>query len=138
MTAIHHFWLGASPYSAVVVSGLFPAYAQDACTSALVPTGGTLVEMPRPVEEVTATLALSSGTMMTMLAGAQDNGAVRPSLILASGALVSGLQLASQVTEAVAPALAISNGSLVLGLISTQYASEAVGPTLSVTSGTLT
>lgn len=137
MTAIHHFWLSASPYSAVVVSGLFPAHAADGLAPALGLSGGTLVEMPRPVDSMTAGLTLTGGTLQTVLVGAQDLGAIAPALGITSGTLVSGLQGTTYGAEALTPALGITGGTLYLGLISTTYPAEALAPALGITSGTL-
>lgn len=137
MTAIHHFWLSASPYSAVVVSGLFPAHAVDGMTSGLAVVGGNLIEAPRPLDEVTSSLSLTSGELATVLVGAQDLVAVAASLTLTNASLVSGLATVSYPVEGLATGLTLTNGSLVLGLISTTYPAEAVSATLGITSGTL-
>ncbi|CAB4241295.1 hypothetical protein UFOVP60_6 [uncultured Caudovirales phage] len=138
MTAIHHFWLSASPYSAVVVSGLFPAYATDGVAPALSLVGGNLVEMPRPADSVAPTLALASGTLQTVLVGAQDLGGIGASLALTAGTLVSGLASMAPAPEAMAPTLALTAGSLTLSLISTTPAPEGISSALALTSGTLT
>lgn len=138
MTAIHHFWLGASPYSAVVVSGLFPAYATDGVIPTLAVSGGNLVEMPRPVDSMGAQLGLTSGGLQTVLVGANDLGAIAPALTLTGAALVVGIKSAQISAEAIAPALGLSSGAMYHGLISRTYGPEAVAPTLTLTGGTLT
>ena len=138
MTAIHHFWLGASPYSAVVVSGLFPAYAVDGLAPALsLGASGSLVEMPRPLEAMSASLNLTGGSLQVLLVGAQDLGAISPSLGISTGSLVSGLQGTTYGAEAMASSLGITGGTLVLGLISRTYETEGIAPVLGITSGTL-
>lgn len=137
MTAIHHFWLGASPYSAVVVSGLFPAHAVDGMTSGLTVIGGNLVEAPRPMDAVTAGLSLTSGEMATVLVGAQDLAAVAASLAITSASLVSGLASVVYPVEGVSPGLTLTSGTLALGLISTTYPAEALSAALGITSGAL-
>lgn len=137
MTAIHHFWLSASPYSAVVVSGLFPAFAADGVATALALQGGNLVEMPRPVDGLRSSLGLSSGDLQTMLAGAQDLGAVAATLSLTSGSLAVGIQQ-TYFAESVTSGLVLESGSLYNGLISRDYELEAVSATFGLTGGTLT
>ena len=138
MTAIHHFWLGVSPYSAVVVSGLFPAFASDGLAPALsLGASGSLVEMPRPVEAMSVSLNLTGGSLQTLLVGAQDLGAISPALGISAGTLVSGLQGTTCGAEAMAPSLGVTGGTLVLGLISHTYEIEGLAPALGITSGTL-
>lgn len=137
MTAIHHFWLGASPYSAVVVSGLFPAHAVDGMTSGLAVVGGNLIEAPRPLDAVTSGLSLAYGELATVLVGAQDLVAVAASLTLTNASMVSGLAAVPYPIEGLATGLTLTNGALVLGLISTNYPAEAISATLGITSGTL-
>mgnify|MGYP000137293193 CR=1 FL=1 len=138
MTAIHHFWLSASPYSAVVVSGLFPAHTADGVAPALSLVGGTLIEMPRIAEGIAPTLALTTGALQAVLVGAQDLGGIGTSLALIYGALVSGLAVLAPAPEALAPTLALTSGTLTLALISTLPAPEGISSTLALTSGTLT
>jgi hypothetical protein len=138
MTAIHHFWLSASPYSAVVVSGLFPAHAADGLAPALVISSGNLVEMPRPLDSITAGMTVTGGTLETSLVGARDLGAIAPAFGITAGTLASGLQGTSYSPEAVAASLSVTGGTLYLGLISTAFPVEALAPALGITSGTLT
>ena len=138
MTAIHHFWLGVSPYSAVVVSGLFPAYAADGVAPALSLVGGTLLEMPRVADGMAPTLALTAGALQAVLVGAQDLGGIGTALALTSGTLVRTLATLSPAPEAMGTALALTAGTLVLALISTPIAPEGISSALALTSGTLT
>lgn len=138
MTAIHHFWLGSLPYSAVVVSGLFPALVEDGVAPGLSVTGGNLVGAPRPIDAMQPGLSLSSGTLESLMAGAGARDALAPGLTLGTCTLSNGTQAHSPLPEGISPGITLSSGTLVSQLIATTYPAEGVQLGLSITSGTLT
>lgn len=137
MTAIHHFWIAASPFSLVVVSDMFPYYTADAVRGALSLTGGNLVEMPRPADGMVPTFAILAGALQTTLTGAQDLGALRSGLALTTAELISTLQARSVPAEGIGPTVSLTSSSLVTVLISTTSGPEALSPSLLLTSGSL-
>lgn len=138
MTAIHHFWLGAAPYSAVVVSGLFPAYVDDGVAPALGVSYGSLVGLQKPVDGLSAACVVSYATLESVMAGAGALDGMTCGLGIGQCTLSNGTQAHTPSPDGVAPALAVASASLVSQLVSTTYPAEAAQVGLSITSGTLT
>lgn len=137
MTAIHHFWLGASPYSAVVVSGLFPAHVLDAIQPAVIVTGGAITESPRWWDGVAGSATISGGTLETLLVGAAEMVALAPSALPTDGTLTRLLHQVSIPAEGLATAAIPHGGDLTAVLINTLVAPDSIESSALPTSGTL-
>lgn len=137
MTAIHHFWLGVSPYSAVVVSGLFPTHVLDAIQPSVAVTGGAITESPRWWDGIVGAATVSSGTLETLLVGAADVTALTTAAQPTSGTLTRLLHEVFIPAEGLATSALPNGGDLAVVVISTSIAPDSLESSALPTSGTL-